>query len=268
MLAAGAITIFGPPVAMIVLGIPYALAIVALRGVRSPAGAPDSDEPILRSAWAGLRYVWRNATLRGLALSMSVKTFSGGLVSIAVPLIVLRQLGASELAVGVALGISGLAGMLSVMLVGRLDSRGRELPLLVVPILLTVPMLAILLLPAGDLGAAQPAVGFLILCAALLLVGLLEGPMDIGLFTMRQRRTDTAWIGRAFAISMAVNAIGYPVGAAVGGAISETSLQSTVLLAILTCLVAAGLASRLVPRNDPDSSTLEPAERATLAVET
>jgi MFS family permease len=259
MLAAGAITVLGPPLAMIVLGIPYALAIVALRGVRSPAGAPDSDEPILRSAWAGLRYVWRNATLRGLAISVSVKTFSGGLVSIVVPLIVLRQLGASELAVGVALGISGLAGMLSVMLVGRLDSRGRELRLLVLPMLLTAPALVLLLLPAGALGTAQPLLGFAILCLALLFTGLLEGPMDIGLFTMRQRRTDTALIGRAFAISMAANAIGYPIGAAVGGAISETSLQGAVLLAILTCLVAAALASRLVPQTGPDAEQIPPA---------
>ena len=251
LLAAGAITLLGPPVAMVALGLPYALAIVALRGVRSPAGAPDVDEPILHSAWAGLRYVWRNGTLRGLAISVSVKTFSGGLVSIAVPLIVLRELGGSELAVGLALGISGLAGMISAMLVGRIDSRGRELRLLVLPMLLTAPALTLLLVPAGPVGQEQSVLGFAVLCLGLLFVGLLEGPMDIGLFTIRQRRTDTAWIGRAFAISMAANAIGYPVGAAVGGAMAEGSLVAVVLLAVVVCLVAAALASRLVPRDDP-----------------
>jgi hypothetical protein len=34
------------------------------------------------------------------------------------------------------------------------------------------------------------------------LVGLLIGPMDIALFTVRQRRTDPAWTGRAFAVSL------------------------------------------------------------------
>jgi hypothetical protein len=40
--------------------------------------------------------------------------------------------------------------------------------------------------------------------------------MDIALFTMRQRRTDPAWIGRAFAVSMALNFVGFPIGAATG----------------------------------------------------
>ena len=224
---------------------------VALRGVRSPDSGADVDQPVLCSAWEGLRYVRRNATLRGLAIAISVKTFSGGIVGIVVPLIVLRQLGGSAMAVGVALGMSGLAGMLSVLVVGRIDFRGRELRLLVVPMLATAPVLALLLVPAGAVGAAQPALGFAVLCLALLLMGLLEGPMDIGLFTIRQRRTATAWIGRAFAISMAANAIGYPVGSAVAGTVSETSLQVAIVLAIVACLSAAFLATRLVPRDDP-----------------
>jgi MFS family permease len=267
MLAAATITVAGPPLAMVLLGLPYAFAIVALRGVRAPADAPDAEGPILRSAWAGMRYVWRNATLRGLAISVSVKTFSGGLVSIAVPIIVLHQLGGSELAVGLALGVSGLAGMISAMILGRIDSRGRELRLLVLPMLLTAPVLLLLLVPAGQLGTSQPLLGFAVLCLGLLFVGLLEGPMDIGLFTIRQRRTDIVWIGRAFAISMAANAMGYPIGAAVGGAMAETSLETVVLLSVVVCLVAAVLASRFVPRDDPSPVRSELPEGARLATE-
>jgi MFS family permease len=248
ILAAGAIAVLGPPQAMILLGLPYALAVLALRGVRSPGTAADVDGPVLRSAWEGLGYVWHNATLRGLAISIATKTFSGGIVGIVVPLVVLRVLGGSELAVGLALAVSGVAGMLSVLIVGRIDSRGRELRLLVLPMLATAPVLALLVLPAGQLGASQPVLGFVVLCLALLLVGLLEGPMDIGLFTIRQRRTATTWIGRAFAISMAANAIGYPIGAAVAGVVSESSFELAIGLAVVTCLVAAGLVALLVPR--------------------
>ena len=49
--------------------------------------------------------------------------------------------------------------------------------------------------------------------------GFLNGPMDVALFTLRQRRTDPAWMGRAFAVSMALNFVGYPFGAAIGGAL-------------------------------------------------
>ena len=81
IVAAGAIVLLGPTPAMIALGIPYGLALLALRGVRSPAATPDSAGPVLRSAWEGLVYVWRNSTLRGMAIGVAMKTFSGGIVT-------------------------------------------------------------------------------------------------------------------------------------------------------------------------------------------
>jgi MFS family permease len=251
VVAAGAIAFLGPAPAMVGLGIPYGLAVLALRGVRSPRSDPDAAGPILREAWAGLRYVWQNRTLRGLAISMSARTFAGGIVVIVIPVIVLRQIGGSELGVGIALACSGVAGLLSAMVMGRVDSRGRERHLMMLPLLATGPVLALLLLPVGWLGAPQPLVGFAIVCLAMTLLGLLDGPLDIGLFTMRQRRTPTAWIGRAFAISMSVNAVGYPVGSAVAGFMSETSLSLAVVLAAVSAPLSAVLVSRLVPRSDP-----------------
>jgi hypothetical protein len=46
------------------------------------------------------------------------------------------------------------------------------------------------------------------------IAGLANGPLDIALFTLRQRRTDPAWMGRAFTISMNLNFSGFPIGAA------------------------------------------------------
>jgi predicted MFS family arabinose efflux permease len=163
--------------------------------------------------------------------------------------------------VGIAFAMSGLAGMVSVLIVGRIDSRGREWRLMVVALLLLAPLSGLLLLPAGSLGLTEPLVGFAVLCLTLLLIGLLEGPLDIGLFTIRQRRTATAWIGRAFAISMAVNALGYPVGAAIAGAVSEVSISAAILLAVVAGLLAAGLAAVLVPRTDPSDPSIAAPDR-------
>jgi MFS family permease len=258
VLAAGAIAFLGPGPAMIALGIPYGLSVLALRGVRSPDTAPDSRGPILRDAWLGLRYVWQNRTLRGLAIAMSARTFAGGIVIILVPLIVLRQLGGSELGVGLALACSGVAGMLSATIAGRIDTRGREVRLMALPMAATAPLLALLLLPAGWIGSMEALAGFLVVGLVMFVMGLLDGPLDIGLFTLRQRRTSTAWIGRAFAISMSVNAIGYPVGSAVAGVISETSLALAIGLAAAACLAAAGLVALLVPREDPGEEAVIP----------
>jgi len=53
--------------------------------------------------------------------------------------------------------------------------------------------------------------------AAMLLWGAAGGLIDIGMFSMRQRRTDPAWFGRAFAVSMSLNWVGSPIGSAAAG---------------------------------------------------
>lgn len=261
-LAAGLIVFLGPGAAVMAIGIWYGLAALALRGVPDPdAGGPATDR-LLASAWQGLRYTVRNRTLRGLGVAISTLMFAFGVLSIVVPLIVLEQLGGSELAVGGVLGLAGLASMGSVLVAGRLDSRGREWRMLVLPMLAMAPTLALLLVAAGPLGAAQPLVGGAVLAFALVVYGLLEGPLDIGLFTIRQRRTHPGWIGRAFAISMAVNALGLPVGALVAGALAERSIEAAILVAVAACLAAAAFVWLLVPRHDPsvDADGLAPAE--------
>ena len=74
--------------------------------------------------------------------------------------------------------------------------------------------------------------------------------MDIGLFTMRQRRTDPAMLGRAFAVSMAFNFLGYPIGAAIGGLLATTSLDAAIWLEVGACIAATLLAVALIPRQD------------------
>ena len=97
----------------------------------------------------------------------------------------------------------------------------------------------------------MPVIGFAVIGLSMLCLGLLNGPSDIALFTIRQRRTDPAWMGRAFAISMAVNGAGFPIGAAIGGALATTSLDLGIVVAVAACVVAAFLVAVLVPKRDP-----------------
>jgi hypothetical protein len=188
--------------------------------------------------------------LRGLAISIASLTFAGGIISIVVPLIVLDGLGGSELAVGMAFALSGLAGLASVIWFGRRDTRGKEWRLVVIGMSIQIPATAFLWLADGTVGLVVPLVGYAAIGASLLLTGLLEGPLDIGMFTMRQRRTDPAWFGRAFAISMAVNAIGFPIGAAVAGGLAEISVGLAVLVGVVAATLATTFAAVLVPRTD------------------
>jgi MFS family permease len=251
LVAAACFTLFGPAGAMIAIGVPFGLAAVVLRGVHDPDVGQDREQPLLASAWEGLRYTLGNPTLRALAVAISTLTFSGGIVSIVVPLVVLDELGGSELAVGLVFGLAGVAGLISVLAFGRRDTRGREWRLIVRSMLLLVPATAILWLAGGSLAVSDPLLGLAMVALSLLLTGLLEGPLDVGLFTLRQRRTDPAWFGRAFAISMALNVVGFPIGAAVAGGIAEVSLDLAILAGVVSALGAAILAAVLVPRDEP-----------------
>ena len=155
----------------------------------------------------------------------------GGITTIVVPLLVITRLGYSEALVGVVFALSGVAGMGSALAFGRLDTRGREWRLLVAPMIGIAPAVALLLVPAA-VDDIEPAVGLLFLAGWALITGFLNGPMDIALFTIRQRRTDPAWTGRAFAVSMAMNFLGFPIGAAIAGALAEQSLTTAIVPAI------------------------------------
>jgi hypothetical protein len=85
----------------------------------------------------------------------------------------------------------------------------------------------------------------------------MNGPVDIALFTVRQRRTDPALMGRAFATSMALNFLGFPVGSAISGGLVDISLAGTVAFGVAS-FAAAGLAAWLfLPANHPAETGLE-----------
>jgi MFS family permease len=255
-LAAGLVTLFGGAVALILIGLVFGAAMIAMIGAPDPDTSASSTGSVLADAWAGVKYTFGNATLRGLGLSISLLNLSGGMTTIVVPLIILDRLGYSELAVGLAFAASGVAGMVAALIAGRMDSRGREWQLLVAP--MGGIAVADLLLLAGA-GADVAAVGLLFVILALTLSGVLNGPMDIGLFTMRQRRTDPAWMGRAFAVSMGLNFIGYPIGASLAGAVAAVSLEAAIVIGAVACVAAAVAAIVLIPRRVPDARRAIPA---------
>ena len=152
------------------------------------------------------------------------------------------------MAVGLVFAASGVAGVIAALIAGRLDTRGREWNLLVLP--MAGIAVADLLLLAGA-GASTAVAGLALIALGLSISGALNGPMDIGLFTIRQRRTDPAWMGRAFAVSMAMNFVGYPIGAALAGAIAAVSIEAAIVVGAVACVVAGVVAAVMIPRQAP-----------------
>jgi MFS family permease len=241
--AAVLVGLFGGPVAVIVVAVVFGVSAAIIVGVPDPETETASSGRLLRDAWDGVVYAWRNLTIRGLGFSVTTLNVAGGITSIAVPLIVLQRLGLDEAAVGLVFAVSGIFGVVSGLIAGRINTRGRERTLIAVPMLGMAVGTALLLAPAGILA----------IVVAMVVFGLVSGPMDVAMFTVRQRRTDSAWMGRAFAVSMSFNFAGFPIGAALGGFVAASSIDLAIVIAVVACLLATVFAARMIPEDAPET---------------
>lgn len=225
----------------------FALAGLAMVRVRDPAvKQPGGD--ILAEAWSGLVYVLRNRSLVGLAATFIAFGAGWGSLVIAIPVMVLGRLHEGPAVVGYVWGAVGAAGFISVLVVGRLKTGGRERQLMSGSIF--AMSLAMLFLPLAS--------SLVVVVAALVVAALVEAPFDIAFLTLRQRRTDPAKFGSMFAVSMALNQLGGPVGSALGGTLVAWSLSGALWVAAGLMLVSAALPMLVIPGRDEPQAGRRP----------
>ena len=218
----------------------FAASALAIVGLRDPSTRSPNDRSILRDAWAGLVYVARNATLRGLAITLSTFNVSWGILEIAIPVLVLSRLHQGPAQVGLLWGLMGVGGLVATIASGRIKSEGRERQLMLFSIIVEAAVL--LVLPFAQ--------AYWMLAVVVMVAGAANGPFDIGMFTLRQRRTDPAWFGRAFAVSMSLNFIGTPIGAALAGPLIGVSLNAALWAAVGFAVVAGVFPLLTIPKDD------------------
>ncbi len=243
-------SLVGPPVAGVIVALASAqiaiaatacvflagaLAFVAMPPLRDAASASG---PLLVGARDALVYVIRHRSLRALAVGISVANLGQGILLVALPVLVFGRLGGGASLVGTLWAIVGGAGVLSGLVTGRAGSEGRE------RWLVAAGMAGVGLGCAVLVGATTlPMV-----VIGVVLLGLASGPMDIGLFSLRQRVTDPGWYGRAFAVSMHLNYAGVPVGSAISGPLLAVSTAFALSWAVAFCALAAVLTLVMLPR--------------------
>src|SRR5438105_13806235 len=98
-------------------------------------------------------------------------------LNIAVPVLVLGRLHHGPATVGLLWGAMGAGGLVSALLFGRINSRGRERHLMVGAIVVSAAAMPLL-----PLAASLPVV-----VAAIGMVGVANGPFDVDPLTLRQR---------------------------------------------------------------------------------
>ena len=131
--------------------------------------------------------------------------------------------------------------MVSALLFGRLNSEGRERIVVAISSLVMAGATALLLL-ADNLA---------IVYIASLLVGLAVGPVDVAIFSLRQRATEVAWFGRAMAVSMSLNFAGNPIGSAISGPLLHFGLDFALFVSVVLTVASAGVALVTIPRPTP-----------------
>jgi hypothetical protein len=216
----------------------YAAAAVSLSGTGGHGHNSAQDVGLLRQAMAGIKTVLRHPTLRGLAIAYTLYQVAWGVMTIAIPVALLRALPAeaANLGTGLLWAGAGLAGAVGALTMGHLRTAGRER-------LIMIAGMSLVAVAAWPIAATGGVMG---IGLGLILAGGVGGAIDVAVLTLRQRRTDPAQLGRVLSVSISLNIAGFPLGAAVGGMLVETSLALTFAAAALAAALGAA-AVRLIP---------------------
>jgi len=244
-----AVALVGPRVALLLPAIVMLLAALLLIGFVVPDAFPATTVPVLTDARAAMSYVWRNRILRMLAGTMTVFNACSGILTVAVPFIVLRGLHGGSTTVGLLFAIMGAGGFLAGLLTGRFGTENREKSL-AISCMTTAVAFVLLAFDRHEV----------VLILLIAVIGIANGPLSVAMFSLRQRATDPSWFGRAFAVSMNLNFVGSPIGAAVAGALLTHSVPLTLLVAA-SCAVVGGFWPTVLP-----ASTYEPGAQVVTTV--
>ena len=138
--------------------------------------------------------------------------------------------------VGSILALAGAAGVPAALLVGRMRTEGREREL--IALLGAVSGVAVLALLAPSIA---------IIALGITIAGGADAASNVSAFSLRQRRTARAWFGRAFAVSMALNFSGMPIGSALAGPLLGASTTFAIVFASVLTLGGSALLRLKIP---------------------
>lgn len=172
----------------------------------SPAAAP---EPMLRAIGAGLAMVWNDKALRVCMSYWALGALVvGGTMQVALPVLASTRLGGAT-ALGIMMGAHGVGSLAGMALTGvlgkvRIGTFGATL-------LLVDATVAILLMLMQSVQVTWQAAAFM------LVLGVLGGFMQVGVFSWIQSRVPRAMLGRAMSIFMFIFMGAAPLAAAITG---------------------------------------------------
>jgi len=204
------------------------------------APAQPHTDGMWRAIGAGLLLVWRDMSLRVCVMYWALCAFIvGGTMQVAIPVLSASRLGGAA-ALGIIMGLHGGGALLGMALSGatarrRLASFGSTI--------LAVDAMAGVLLMGLALVHSTVQAG-----AVMLLLGVLNGYIQVAVFSWIQQRVPRPMLGRAMSIFMFIFMGLAPLAAAITGALLDyLSLTGLFVGAGAFLLAAASVAWLLTP---------------------
>jgi MFS family permease len=235
---------FGSIATFVTIAVGYAAAAIGIALVHDDTGPSQSPRNLFPEAWDGLICVIRGKLLRGLAIGYALNLVTWGILVVAVPVAIAQHFaaGAWETYSGLLWAGVGLAGGIGAIFAGHLRTLGREVTV----------MTACMAVTAVAIWPVAASFGVQGLVLGLVMAGLLAGAIDVGLLTLRQRRTEPGRLGRVLAVSISLNTSGFPIGTALGGMLAAWSPTSAFVAAAMASLLGALATYGLIPAEDRD----------------
>jgi Na+/melibiose symporter-like transporter len=255
---------FSGPAALLVDAVTFLLSALSLGAIRRPEPPRARDGPeasVREEAIDGLRTVWDDGVLRGLAGATLFWSLGFGIFSATYMLFVTRGLGFHPGVLGVIFGIGGISSLLGALYAERAAARwGIAAAMIAGAVSMGVSMSLI--------GVAQGAGAA---AAALLIAQQILGDGMFTIYqvsdtTVRQSITPERMLGRVNAFMRMLELGGTLVGIGIGGLIGDQVGLRSALLIGAGLTVAAGLALlasparhlRSLPGGAPAAPLLEP----------
>jgi MFS family permease len=200
----------------------------------NPAGSV-SLPAVTAEITEGLRAVWDNALLRGMAAAGTAQNLSFGLVGTVFLLYVNQELGFSPGVLGMIFAVGGVSSFLGALVAGRLSRYGVGL---VMTATLLVAAVGQALVP---LATAASSVGLVLLIGQQVVADSALTVYDINQVSLRQAIAPERVLGRVNA-SMRVAEVGaLLLGTILAGYLGEAvGLRATLWLGVVCSVVSAG----------------------------
>ena len=213
-LAGGVAQAVGAAVGVLATGVGYLASAFFLVRIRTEEVRPEAPEkPGLRHEIAeGLRFVFGHPSLRAIVGCTATANFFGGISMAVLVLFLVREIGLSEVLVGVVLTAGGVGGVLGALTMGRWTARFGQTTVIWLSVLVTTPFGLLIPLGAADWRIVFPIVGDAVVAYGVIVYNVAQ-------VSYRQSICPDHLLGRMNASIRFVVWGALPLGGLVGGAL-------------------------------------------------